>query len=102
MADILPVELWWSILEYLSGQDLCQVALVSSYFRQLTKEPALWSWVKINMDKIEENGLDQLLNNHRLRKVKEIDISYLDLTDENISNVIKVIGRFKKNTYAIF
>ena len=96
MLDILPVEIWWKILKFLPGPDLCSVALVCSFFRQLTQEPALWSFVTINRDKIEQFGLDQLFNNYRMKRVKEIDLSYLDLTNETLDNVKKVVNHFEK------
>eukprot|EP00092_Neocalanus_flemingeri_P002836 GFUD01003034.1.p1 GENE.GFUD01003034.1~~GFUD01003034.1.p1 ORF type:complete len:434 (+),score=103.81 GFUD01003034.1:56-1357(+) len=96
MADSLPVELWWKILEFLTGKDLCNVALVSNFFRRLAEEPALWSGVKINRDKIEDQGIDRLLSNYRLKKVKEVDLSYLDLTKENIENLQRIIEHFQR------
>ena len=64
--DILPVEIWWKILKFLPGPDLCSVALVCSFFRHITQEPALWSFVTINKDKIEQYGLDQIFSKYSI------------------------------------
>jgi len=96
MADCLPVEIWWKILEFVPGKDLCNVALVCSFFRRLTEDPALWCGVKIKRDKIESQGIDQLLSIHRLQKVTDIDLSYLDLTMESVENLKRVTEHFQK------
>ena len=80
MAEILPTELWWKILRMVPSSSLCQMALVSRYFRQLTQDPVLWSHVNIRKDMIEKEGLENLLDNPRLLRVRKIDLSYLDIS----------------------
>ena len=97
MADTsyLPLELWWRILDLLPGRDLCSVALVSRYFRDMMEDPALWRNVRISRRKLKESGLGKMLANNRLRRVTEVDLSYLDLTTESVKILRTVVGRFE-------
>jgi len=96
MTDSLPTEIWWKILRLVPGPSLCQVSLVCHFFHQLIQDPNLWSHVQIRRDVIEKEGLDKLLTNPRLCRVNEIDLSYLDLTQESTENLMLMIKRFRR------
>ena len=70
----LPQELWWRVLCYMPSSSLCQMALVCKYFRQLTKDPWLWSHVRIRREMIEREGVKTLLENIRYYLIDKIHI----------------------------
>ena len=96
MTDVLPPEIWWKILRLVPSSSLCHMALVCKYFHQLVQDPILWSHVKLRRDVIEREGLSSLLDNPRLSRVTNIDLSYLDLTNESERSLRTIFRRFRR------
>ena len=95
MSWLLPPELWTQIFSLLPGPSLCSVSLVSRYFRDLTRDPALWRNVTVSRETIQRLGLQSLLECERLRLVERLDLSYLDLTEARVESLVRLVGRLE-------
>ena len=92
---LLPPELWTQIFSLLPGPSLCSVSLVSRYFRDLARDPGLWRNVSVSRETIQRLGLASLLDCERLRLVERLDLSYLDLTQAGVEDLVRLVARLE-------
>ena len=72
----LPVELWRLILLKVPPTDLCNVTLTSKHMLFIANWPELWAQMEVKMRKVRDNGLPQLFNINRFKKIKKIKRDY--------------------------
>jgi len=76
-----------------SPGDLCNVVLVSRHMNNVASLPELWAGMKVSVRKVKENGLLELYNINRFKKVKEINFkrNSIYLNVKEIERILKEI-----------
>jgi len=85
---VLPAEVWEKILTHLSFGDLCRVVASSKHLYYMASQPWLWTGVKINRMKIISCGIGELLSIDRFSKLKNIDLSHMCFTKDQMVEVL--------------
>ena len=99
----LPAELKLSILQNLSKQDLCNVALVSKNLKESALDKTLWKEFSITINgyltqKQREEGSDVLLTSSRFQNLNSVKILNLEnlMATEVRTEVFKLIEKVEK------
>jgi len=82
--ESLPPEQSEQPLWFLPPQDLCNFVLTSSKMRSLADNPKFWSSMRVNKEKIQAEGLANLLDIKRFAKVSKIELSGMLFTNEEL------------------
>jgi len=90
----LPQELQLFILSCLTSRDLSCIAVASRHFYGLCCEPSLWANAQPTKEVLEREGLSVFLLLPRFSLLKELDLSYLDLTREATETIASLPSRF--------
>ena len=88
-VENLPPEVLETIFSDLPIVDKCNVVLTSQHFRNVGSAPALWSKMGANKKKILIDGLSELLNIKRFEKQQRLDISNFDLNSMNWGKLLR-------------
>jgi len=89
--ETLPPEVEEAWVAFVPPKDLCNLMLTSTFMRTLASNPKLWSAIKVNREKIKEEGLVQLFSLNRFSKSREIDLSEMTFTKEELQRNLNAI-----------
>jgi len=87
----LPPEVRVQSISFAPPKAVCNLMLTSSSMRTLAGNPKLWSGMKVNKQKVEQEGLAKLFSINRFRKITKIDLSGMEFTSERLLENLNAI-----------
>jgi len=87
----LPPEVGEQSIGLTRPKDLCNLMVTSSSMRTLADNPNLWSAMKVNKQKIQQEGLKKLFSINRFKNITKIDLSGMEFTSERLNENLNAI-----------